>query len=51
MKFSLSGAPIAAQFYWDRHRISMIMGPVGSGKSIATIQKIIKIAAEQEPDD
>ena len=49
--FSLNTSPVAKAFYEDRHRHSMIMGPFGSGKTVATIQKIIRLASEQEPNE
>ena len=48
--FDLSYSPVAASFYVDNTRISAIMGPVGSGKSVATMQKIIRLAGEQSPN-
>ena len=48
--FSLAGCPVAAAFYWDRSRVSYIHGGSGSGKSVAAIQKIIMLAAEQLAD-
>ncbi len=49
--FSLKGCPVAAAFYHDRLRISYIQGAFGSGKSVTAIQKIIRLASEQEPDE
>jgi hypothetical protein len=48
--FSLQDSPVADRFYNDRTRISQIMGPVGSGKSVATMQKLLRIATEQAPN-
>jgi len=48
--FSLQGCPVAAKFYWDRSRISYIQGCFGSGKSVAAIQKLMMLAASQEPN-
>jgi hypothetical protein len=47
--FDLSGSPVAQAFYFDEERISQIIGPVGSGKSVATMQKIIRLAGQQTP--
>ena len=41
---------VLRQFYLDRSRVSIIRGPLGSGKTIQTIQKILKIMCEQEPN-
>lgn len=38
------------QYYEDRSSVSLIIGPLGSGKTFQTCQKILKIASEQEPD-
>ena len=48
--FDLSCSPVAEKFYYNDKRISMIMGPVGSGKSVATMMKIIRLAGQQEPN-
>lgn len=39
--------PVAARYYWDRSRVAAIMGPIGSGKTIATLMKLVQLAGEQ----
>ena len=34
----------------NRKRISVIRGPLGSGKTVETCQKVFKLMCEQEPD-
>lgn len=36
------------RYYNDRSRISLIRGPLGSGKTMTSIQKMLKISIEQE---
>jgi len=41
---------VLAKFHRSRARVSFIMGPLGSGKTIQACQKIIKLMTEQEPN-
>ena len=47
--YAPDGAVLSA-YFWDRSRLSVIQGPVGSGTSTASIMKLWAIACEQEPD-
>ncbi len=40
-----------AAYSADRSRVSVITGPLGSGKTTETCMKVFKIMTEQEPDD
>lgn len=44
------GNPILEAFRTDRSRVALIMGPLGSGKTYAAIQRILKTMVEQEPN-
>lgn len=46
-----SSAPVLEAFRTDRSRCSFIMGPLGSGKTYDCIFKMLKIMAEQAPND
>jgi hypothetical protein len=37
-------------YFWDRSRLGIIQGPIGSGTSSASLHKIWRLANEQEPD-
>lgn len=41
---------ILKAYYADRSRVSFIMGPLGSAKTITTCLKILTLMAEQEPN-
>lgn len=41
--------PVAAAFMRDRSKVSLINGPVGSGKTTAALMKALRIASEQTP--
>lgn len=41
--------PVAAAFMRDRARVSVLNGPVGSGKTTTVLVKGIRLAAEQRP--
>ncbi len=41
---------VLEEYYQDRDRCSFIMGPLGSGKTIQTILKILKLMTEQSPN-
>lgn len=41
--------PVASAFYLDNHEVAAIMGPVGSAKSTAAAQRIVRHAYEQTP--
>ncbi len=43
--------PVLNAFMACRDRISMIMGPLGSGKTVTVCQRILKQMEEQEPDE
>lgn len=49
-RFKPQGKTLEA-YMLDRSRISGIIGPLGSGKTIQTCQKIFKLMCEQQPDD
>ena len=38
------------QYLWDRSRCSFIMGPLGSGKTYASIVRLLILMQEQEPN-
>jgi len=42
--------PTLAKYHNSRARVTFIMGPLGSGKTIETCQKIFKLMTEQEPN-
>jgi hypothetical protein len=41
---------VLSRFFWDRSKLSVIQGPIGSGTSSASVHKIWAIANEQPPD-
>ena len=41
---------VLKQYYHDRSRWSFIMGPVGSGKTTASCQKLMRLMTEQAPN-
>ena len=41
---------VLSRFFWDRSKMSIIQGPIGSGTSTAGVHKIWNIANEQAPD-
>lgn len=43
--------PVLNAFMGDRQRFTLIMGPLGSGKTYGCIQKLLKLASEQEPNE
>jgi hypothetical protein len=43
--------PVAEQFMHDRSFVSLICGPIGSGKSTAALFKLLWLALDQEPVD
>lgn len=43
-------SPVLEAFRTDRSRVSLIMGPLGSGKTYAAIVKLLKIMIEQAPN-
>ena len=40
--------PIAGEFVEDRSEVSLIEGPVGSGKTVATLMKGFMVSAQQK---
>jgi hypothetical protein len=44
-------APIVSDYYLDDSFVSLIIGPIGSGKTLGSILKIDRLMHEQEPDD
>lgn len=50
-KFYEPDGKVLTEFLWDRSRLSVIQGPVGSGTSSCCAQKLWLIANEQAPDD
>lgn len=43
--------PVAGAFYQDNSEIAVIMGPVGSAKTTAFLQRLVRHAYEQRPYD
>lgn len=41
---------VLEQYIEDRSRVSLIMGPLGSGKTLGSCYKIMQLMVEQEPD-
>jgi len=44
-------APIISDYYLDDSFVSLIIGPVGSGKTLGSILKLDRLIYEQEPDN
>jgi hypothetical protein len=42
--------PVLAQYMVSRSRVSLIRGPLGSGKTFQSCQKLLKLMCEQEPN-
>lgn len=42
---------VLRKFYLDRSRVSLVRGPLGSGKTFTTCLKILKMMIEQEPNE
>lgn len=42
--------PVLAAYHRSRARVSLIRGPLGSGKTIQTCQKLLTLMCEQEPN-
>ena len=42
--------PTLHEYLLSKSRVSFIMGPLGSGKTFASCEKILRIMMEQEPD-
>lgn len=42
--------PVASDYYLDDAPVSLIIGPIGSGKTLASILKLDRLMYEQEPD-
>ena len=42
--------PVLDAYYYDRSPVSLIMGPIGSGKTTQTCLKILTMMTEQEPN-
>lgn len=49
MNVSLS--PTVSDYYLDDSFVSLIIGPIGSGKTLGSILKLDRLMYEQEPDD
>lgn len=49
IKMKAQGA-VLKNYHLCRSRVAFIMGPLGSGKTIQTCQKLLKIMASQEPN-
>ncbi|NNJ74547.1 MAG: TerL [Anderseniella sp.] len=41
---------VLVDYYQDQSRVSLIMGPLGSGKTITTCMKIFRLMCDQEPN-
>ena len=44
-------APIVSDYYLDDTFVTLIIGPVGSGKTLGSIAKLERLMYEQEPND
>jgi len=44
-------APIVSDYYMDDNLVTLIIGPVGSGKTLGSIAKLDRLMYEQEPND
>lgn len=44
-------APTVSDYYLDDKLVSLIIGPVGSGKTLGSIAKLERLMYEQEPND
>lgn len=44
-------APVVSDYYLDNTFVSLIIGPIGSGKTLGSIAKIERLMYEQEPND
>ena len=44
-------APTVSDYYLDDAPVSLIIGPIGSGKTLGSILKLDRLMYEQEPDD
>ena len=44
-------APTVSDYYLDDAFVSLIIGPIGSGKTLGSILKLDRLMYEQEPDD
>lgn len=51
MTIGANNAPVLSAYMACRERASFIMGPLGSGKTFGSIQRILKQLTEQEPND
>lgn len=51
MKRVYTAEPTAALFHADDSFVRGIMGPIGSGKSVACVQEVIHRAAQQKPNE
>lgn len=49
-KVNFDASPVLWDFVTDRSYFAGVMGPLGSGKSVACCVKLMKLAMEQEPD-
>jgi len=43
--------PIASDYYLDESFVSLIIGPIGSGKTLGSILKLDRLMYDQEPDN
>ena len=41
---------VLTEYFWDRSKVSIIQGPIGSGTSTVNCMKIYAISCEQAPD-
>lgn len=48
--FNFSQSPVAWDFFNDQSFVSGILGPLGSGKSVVSCLKIMRLATAQRPD-
>ena len=44
-------APTVSDYYLDDNLVTLIIGPVGSGKTLGSIAKLERLMYEQEPND
>lgn len=50
VRIGASDAPVLREHMRSRARVSVIRGPLGSGKTVGTVQRILAQMAEQEPN-
>lgn len=51
MNINYEATPTASKFHHSEARVRGLMGPIGSGKSVANCFEILRLAQSQAPDD